>query len=139
MADKTITNPAGAFGYTDLQTKLFSVTAPFQASADIAAKAVVSIGTDGTVATAATDAPSVAVGVAVDAISAGKTGLVVISGIAEDVPVNGAVAAGNVVKASVTTAGRVAATATPGVGEALAIAINASASNTVDLWVCKGA
>lgn len=138
MADKTITNPAGAFGYTDLRTTLFSVAGQFKASADVAAGAVVSIGTDGSVATALTDAPSLAIGIAPAAISSGKTGLVVTYGIAENVPCNGATAAGAVVKASATTAGRVAATATPGVGEAIGISIAASASNTCDVWVCKG-
>lgn len=134
----TISNPQGAFGYTDLQTTQFSIQAPFKASADVAAGAVVSIGTDGTIATALTDAPSVAVGVAVSAIASGKTGNVVVYGIAENVPVNGATAAGAILKPSATTAGRLAATATPAVGESLAIAIAASASNTTDVWVCKG-
>lgn len=133
----SIHNPQGAFGYTDLQTTLFSIVAPFKAGADIAAGAVVSIGTGGTIATALTDAPSVAVGVAVDAISSGDTGNVVVYGIAENVPVNGATAAGAILKPSATTAGRLAATATPAVGEAIAIAISASASNTTDVWVCK--
>lgn len=133
-----ITNPNGAFGYDDLQTSLFRVEAPFKASADIAAKAVVSIGTDGTIATALTDAASVAVGVTVNAIASGKTGNVVVYGIAENVPVNGATAAGAILKPSATTAGRLAATATPAAGEKLAVAIAASASNTTDVWVCKG-
>lgn len=133
----TIINPKGAYGYTDLQTTVFSVPAQFEASAAVTANRVVSIGTDGSVATAATDAPSLAVGVAREALTTGYTGVVTVFGLAENVPAAGAITAGAIVKASATTAGFVSATATPAVGEALGVAIAASASNTVDIWVCK--
>lgn len=136
MAGKVITNPAGAFGYTDLETQLYSQTAPFVTSAAVTAKRVVAIGTAGTVAIAATDGTaSLTVGVASAAIASGQAGLVIIGGVAEDVPCTGAVAAGDLLKRSVTTAGSVSATATPAAGEIIGTAINASSSNTVDVWV----
>lgn len=136
MAGKAITNPAGAFGYTDLQTTAYSQTAPFQTSAAVTAKRVVAIGTAGTVAIAATNGTaSLTVGIANDAIASGQVGLVIVSGMAEDVPCDGAVAAGDLLKRSVTTAGSVATTATPAAGEVVGVAVNASSSNTVDVWV----
>ncbi len=134
----TIENPADAFGYTDLATKLVSLEAPFKADAAVTAKSVVAIGTDGNVATADTNGTaSLAIGVASNAISSGKVGNVIVYGVAENVPCAGAVAAGDLLKRSATTAGYVSATATPAVGEVIGVAINASASNTVDVWVCK--
>lgn len=139
MAGKAITNPAGAFGYTDLDTQLYSQTAPFVTSAAVTAKRVVAIGTAGTIAIAATNGTaSLSVGIARDAIASGQAGLVVVGGIAEDVPCDGAVAAGDILKRSVTTAGSVSATATPAAGEVIGTAINASSSNTVDVWVLPG-
>lgn len=133
---KTITNPNGAFGYTDLQTKLPSWPGEFSASAAITGPAVVAIGTDGTVATAATDGTAaLTIGIAVESIASGDTGEVVCMGIAENVPAAGGVTAGALLKRSATTAGYVSATATPAVGEVIGVAINASASNTVDVWV----
>jgi hypothetical protein len=49
--------------------------------------------------------------------------------------VAGAAAAGALLKRSVTTAGSLAATATPAAGEVIAISLAASASNTCDVWV----
>jgi hypothetical protein len=139
MGSKAITNPAGAFGYTDLQTKLFSEAAPFVASAAVTAPAVVAIGTDGRVATAPTNGvAALCVGIAVDSIVSGQAGQAVVQGVAGQVPCDGAVSAGDLLKRSVTTAGRVSATATPAAGEVLAVAINASASNVVDVWVVPG-
>lgn len=138
MPDPQISNPLGAFGSTDLQTLLWALQAPFKASAAIADKRVVAIGTDGQVATAATNGTaSLAIGVAQDAIASGAAGLVIVMGIAEDVPAAGGVAAGDLLKRSVTTSGFVSTTATPAAGEVLGVAINASASNVVDVWVQK--
>lgn len=140
MAEKTIGNPLNAFGYTDLQTTLWYQAAEFKTSAAVTAKAVVAIGTTGLVAIAATNGTaSLAIGVAVNAIASGASGEVCVFGIAEDVPANGAVAAGDLLKRSATTAGSVAATATPAAGEVIGVAINASASNVVDVWVRPGA
>lgn len=136
MAGKVITNPGGAFGYTDLETINYCATAPFRTSAAVSAKRVVAIGTTGLVATAATDGTaSLTVGIAQSAIGSGSDGLIIIHGMAEDVPATGAVAAGDLLKRSVTTAGSVSATATPAAGEVIGVAINASASNVVDVWV----
>lgn len=133
-----IVNATNAFQYTDLQTSIFSVQAEFDTSAAITAPAVVAIGTTGLVATAATDnTASLCVGVAIRTVTSGKPVSVVVHGIAENVPAAGAVAAGDILKRSVTTAGRVSTTATPAAGEALGVAINASASNVVDVWVSK--
>lgn len=135
----TITNPGGAFGYTDLETKNYSHAVPFRSSAAISAKRVVSVGTDGTVATTATDGTaSLTVGIAKSAIASGADGLVIIHGMAEDVPATGTVAAGDLLKRSATTAGSVSATATPAAGEVVGVAINASSSNVVDVWVTPG-
>lgn len=135
---QTITNPNGAFGYSDLRTKMFSLSAEFLASAAVAARRVVAVGTDGRVATAATDGTaSLVIGIAQDAIASGDTGDVIVYGIAENVSADGAIAAGDRLKRSATTAGYVAATATPAAGEVIGVAINASASNQVDVWVCK--
>ncbi len=136
MAGKTINNPGGAFGYSDLATLGYQQTAPMRSSAAIVGPACVSIGTGGLIATAATDGTaSLVVGIAVDSIASSKDGLVVVTGMAENVPCAGAVAAGDLLKRSVTTAGYVSATATPAVGEVVGVAINASSSNTVDVWV----
>lgn len=139
MAGKVITNPGGAFGYTDLQTKLYSQTAPFVTSAAITGPAVVAIGTDGSIATAPTNGvAALTVGIAKDSIASGQAGLAVIHGVCSAVPCDGAVAAGDLLKRSATTAGRVATTATPAAGEVVGVAINASASNVVDVWVVPG-
>lgn len=136
MADKTISNPGGAFGFTDLQTKGWYLAMPAEASAAITGPAVVALASDLTVATAATDGtPSLARGIALDSIASGDFGMVVVAGVVENVPVDGATAAGSLLKRSVTTAGRLAATATPAAGEVLAIALAASSSNTTDVFV----
>lgn len=136
MAGKTVVNPGGAFGYSDLATLGYQSTAPMRTSAAVTGPAVVAIGTGGAIATAATDGTaSLVVGIAVDSIASGKDGQVVVQGLAENVPCAGAVAAGDLLKRSVTTAGYVSATATPTAGEVVGVAINASSSNTVDVWV----
>lgn len=137
---KTINNPNGAFGYTDLATKGFQLTGNFKASAAITGPAVVSIDSALEIATSATDGTaSLVVGIAQDSFADNETGPIVLMGVAENVPVDGATAAGSLLKRSVTTAGRLAATATPVAGEVIAIALAASSSNTTDVWVCKTA
>lgn len=140
MADKQITNPGGAYGYTDLQTKGYALLAPVKASAAITAKRVCSIGTDGTVAMAATNGTAaLQIGISQTAIASGANGQVIVVGIAEDVPCDGAVSAGDPLKRSVTTTGSVAfaVTNTTVRGEVIGMAINDSSSNTVDVWVFK--
>lgn len=129
---------ATTFGYSDLQTQILGFTGAFPTSASVTGPVVVAIGTDGTVATAATNGTaSLTIGVAINsqAATTGKACKVVILGIAENVPAAGAVSAGDLLKRSATTAGYVSATATPGAGEVMGVAINASSSNTVDVWV----
>jgi hypothetical protein len=133
----SLNNPVGAHGYTDLQSRLWKEEALFESSAAIAARTVVAVGTDGRVATAATDgAATSVVGVArrgVDA--AGKTTGVVVKGIAEDVLAQGAIAAGALVIRSGTSAGHVASSATPAAGTVIGVAISAAANGVVDIWV----
>lgn len=141
MAEKQIHNPNGAYGYTDLQTQLYSIEGEFKAATAIAgAPQVVAIGTDGKIGEAATNSTAtLTIGIAMRNAAINDTIGVVLLGIAENVPCDGAVARGDILKRSVTTTGSVAATATPALGENLGIAMNASASNTVDVWVCKSA
>lgn len=135
MPHATIVNPRGTYGDT---ASFPRNEESFQASAAIAAKAVVSIGTDGRVATAATDGTaSLVVGVAKDAAASGAQVQVVTNGYVAAVPVDGAVAAGGILKRSATTAGRLATTASPAAGEAIAVALAASASNVATVWVAK--
>lgn len=133
-----VLNVGGVYGQTALQTSLPSWQGEFKTSASVTGPSVVAIGTDGTVATAATNGTaSLTVGVAINtqAAATGKTAQVVVLGIAENVPAAGSVAAGDLLKRSATTAGYVSATATPAAGEVMGVAINASSSNTVDVWV----
>ena len=139
MAERVITNPSGAFGYTDLEQTQWRLSAPFLTSAAVATKTVVAIGTDGKVATAATNGTAaLAIGVTATAISSGYTGNVVLAGVVTGVTAQGAIAAGDVLKRSATTAGAVAATATPATGEALGVALAASSGGTVTMWVFPG-
>lgn len=138
MPEQQIGNPLGAFGYTDLQTQLWCLEAPFVTSAAVTDKRCVAMNTIGQVAIAATNGTAaLVVGIAQDAAPAGGVCMVIVMGIAEDVPCNGAVAAGDTLKRSVTTSGSVATSASPAVGELIGVAMNASASNVVDVWVCK--
>jgi hypothetical protein len=119
-----------------LQQEVWSLSAPYKAATAVTAKRVVVINTTGKVAISATDSTAtLCVGIARNAIAAGDSGQVIRGGIAENVPCDGTVSAGDVVKRSATTAGSVAATATPALGEAVGVAINASASNVVDVDV----
>ena len=133
-----ITNPRGAYGGTVRPAREVD---SFKTSAAVAAKAVVAIATDGTyrVATAATNgSASLCVGIVGDtAAASGDQALVVTRGVVKSVPVDGAVSAGDILKRSVTTAGRLAATASPAAGERFAVALAASASNVVDVWVVQ--
>lgn len=136
MPEGQIKTAQGAYGYTDLRTQLWAQEAVFVATAAIVARNVVAIDTTGKVATAATNGTAtLVVGVAQDAATTNGDVSVVVYGIAENVSAAGAIAAGDIVKRSATTAGYVSATATPAAGEAIGVAINASTSNTVDVWV----
>lgn len=135
MSDRQINNPAGAFG---LAADFPQRAEPYLASAAITARRVVSIGTTGSVATAATNGTaSLQVGISRDAIASGAVGLIIEAGVVTGCGADGSIAAGDRLKRSATTAGFLAATATPAAGEVIAVAIAASASNLVDVFVNK--
>lgn len=135
---RQISNPNLAYGYTGADQKLFKMVIEGVASTDLAAGNAVQMGTTGNFTPSVTNGTaSLVVGITDEAISSGKTGKVVVAGIKQSVSAAGAVAAGDVLKRSATTAGYVSATATPAVGEALGVALAASASNVVDVWVWK--
>ena len=139
MPEKQIMPAGGADGYTDLTSKLPRRVDPFLASTTITAKTCVVLNNNGTVSPAATDSTAqLVVGIADAGASANQFVPVVTYGVVEDVPATGAVATSDIVKRSVTTAGSVAASATPGVGEAVGFAITASASNTAKVFVTLG-
>lgn len=139
MSSKTISNPHGAYGYSDLQTKGDQDTRPMVAGGTIAATGpqVVAVASNGvTVTVAATDAAAgLCRGIVREPAVAGRSVLMVTGGPVANVPVDGATTAGAVLKRSVTTAGRLAATASPAAGEAFAISLAASSSNTTSVWV----
>ncbi len=130
-----ITNSNGAFGYTDLKTKLWHNDTPMLASAAVTAGLVVALGTQGKVAVAATNGTaSLVVGVCAGGAASGTTALVTTHGYASGLA-EGTIAAGDILKRSATTTGAVAATATPAAGEAIGVAINASSGGRVDMWL----
>lgn len=147
MTDR-IHNPLGAFGVTDLRSVAGGEPMQMKANGHIFVNDVVSIDTSGRVVQCITNGTAtLVIGVAVagpgtssDTSAIAGTGTpvqVVTQGIAAQVKAAGAVAAGDVIKRSATTAGYVSATAAPAASECFAIAINASASNLVDIWVGK--
>lgn len=138
MAGSQINNPSGAFGYTDLDQKLFKNTGEFVASAAIAAKAPVSISSTGTVATTATDGTAI-IGVALNGASAaGKTVQVILSGIATNVSADGATTLGTPVIRSAITAGYITSSATPVNGTVVGFALGASSGGVSSIWVLPG-
>lgn len=136
---KVINNPNGAYGVSDANQKLSQQVMEFKASAAIAGgPQVVALGTDGRVAEAATDSTaSLSVGITTGNVASGDIAQVVVYGFVGSVPAAGAITAGAILKRSVTTTGSVSATASPAAGEAIGFAVAASASNLVDVWVCK--
>lgn len=142
--NKSITNPLGAFpasGQTVAQaTDIGYTSRELKASTTVTALNVVAISTDSnyTVATAATNGtPGLVIGIALESGVAGNLVEVATEGLVKAVPVNGTVTGGDVLKRSVTTAGSLATTASPATGEKIAVAIAASASNVVDVIICK--
>ena len=138
MADKVLSNPAGAFGYTAKQDKLYQQIAPFKAESAITGPAVVAINTTGNVATVATDGTAATcVGICINSPAANEIAQVVIAGVVDAVPCAGTVSAGQILIRSVTTAGRVNSSTAPAAGEALGMAIadGSGANGTVSVWV----
>lgn len=135
MADRTIANPTGVYGQTPSP---WQQTAPVRAASNITGPGVVAFAsTTGTVALAATDSTaSLCRGIAVESQTAGQSFNMVVRGDpGVAIPVDGTVAQGAVLKRSTTTAGRLAATATPAAGEAFAVALAASSANACRVWV----
>ena len=86
MADKVLNNPAGAFGYTAKQDKLYQQIAPFKAQSAITGPAVVAINTTGNVATVATDGTAATcVGICINSPAANEIAQVVIAGVVDAV------------------------------------------------------
>lgn len=137
MNTGAISNPQGAFGTTDLVEKFQPMTMELVATADIAARTVVTINTSLKVTTATTGAAiaGTTIGVTIDAIKSGRVGKVAVFGVVDNVPAQGAITAGSPVIASTSTAGAVAAKATPVANECLGWAITAAASSLVTIFV----
>lgn len=134
---RLVSNPAGAFGYTALDSENY-MFGEYVASAAVVDRNVVSFNTSGQVAPSATNGTAtLCAGVAIGAIASGNVGVVAQYGIVTGLVAQGAIAAGNPVIRSGTTAGAVAASATPGVGEALGVALAASAGGLVTVFLCK--
>lgn len=137
MPDRAVVNANGAFGLSSLGATLPTDSNSYDTSANVSAGRVVSLGTTGTVAHSATDGTaSLCLGVTQAAATSGNTVLVVQRGYASALA-QGTIAAGDVLKRSTTTSGAVQATATPGVGEAIGVAIAASSGGNVDMFVAK--
>ena len=136
---KVFNNPQGQGGYTDLQTLMPGSVGTFKAAGTIAKGRCVSLSTTGTVTQSATDGTAtLVVGISLESAVSGDSIKVATEGIAENVGAQGTINAGAIVIRSATSAGYVAASATPSAGEPIGIAFNASASDTVDVWVSKG-
>lgn len=137
MPSTPIGNPSGAFGYTSMDQKLHKTTGEFLASAAIAAKTPVSISSTGTIATCATDGTAI-IGVTLKAIASGKTGQVILSGIAVGVLAGGATTLGTPVIRSATTAGYITSSAAPVTATVVGFALGASSGGVSDVWVLPG-
>lgn len=137
MGSKTITNPAGAYGYTGADQTLWNDAAAFAVStAAVTAKQLVQIDPAGTVRVATTTPNPLQTGITVSAAAVGQAVNVAVQGAVGAVPYTGtAPAAGDVLIASGTTAGRVAVSNTPGLGQSIGIAIGAGSGGIVDVWV----
>lgn len=137
MGSKQITNPQGAFGYTDLTATLYQEASEFKAGGTITANTPVSITSTGTVIATATDGVAV-IGVALESGVSGDTINVCLKGVVTNVSAGGATTNGTQVIRSATTAGYVTSSATPVVGTVVGMALGASASNKVTIWVNPG-
>lgn len=138
MPSKQITNPQGAYGVTDLEQQSWQEAPSFKTSGVVAAKNVVIIGTDGTVAAAATGSTaSLTLGVALEAGTTGDTIRVVTNGLVTGLVAQGTINQSSPLIRSGTTAAAVAASAAPAAGEAIGVAIAASSGGLVTAWICK--
>lgn len=137
MGSKTITNPTGAYGYTGADQTLWNETATCVVStAAIAAKQVVQIDPAGTVRVATTTPNALQLGISLAPGAVGQAVNVAVQGAVGSVPYTGtAPTAGDVLIQSGTTAGRVAVSNTPGLGQSIGFAIGAGVGGLVDVWV----
>jgi hypothetical protein len=135
---KTITNPGGAFGYSTLEQQGWSESGAFMVStAAVAAKQVVQIDPAGNTCRVATTTPSpLQVGITLGPGGIGQVVNVAVQGSVAAVPYTGtAPVAGDILIQSATTAGRVAVSNTPGIGQSIGRAIGAGVGGLVDVWV----
>jgi hypothetical protein len=136
MGSKTITNPTGAYGYSGADN-LWNDSATFIVSTSaVAAKQVVQIDPDGKVRVATTTPNPLQLGITTNAANVGQAVNVVVQGAVGAVPYTGtAPVAGDILIQSGTTAGRVAVSNTPGIGQSIGRAIGAGAGGVVDVMV----
>lgn len=127
-------NPGQVYGY-DRGVD----TSQYIAAADINGPVLVSIDANGKVATTATNgAPRLVVGVCLNSPRAGEVASVAkIGQVVKDVPSTGTVNAGDFLTRSSTTAGSVAASATPSVGDVVGVAVTGATNNKVTVYVFK--
>lgn len=140
MNNGVISNPQGAFGTTDVVEKFQPIVMELVATADIAARTVVTLNSSGKITKATTGAAAAGtcVGVTVDAVKSGRVGKVAVFGPIDNVPATGTITAGSPVIADTTTAGNVLAKATPAVGECIGWAFAAASGGLVSIFVTKG-
>lgn len=135
-----VINAGGAFGGDVGAPNQGNLTAPFQSaetSTTISKGQVVSVNTARKILQATTTVDvDLVIGVALEDIEAGGTGLVALYGIVTAVKAQGAIAAGALVIRSGTTAGSVADAGAAADG-IIGVAIAAAASNLVDVFVYK--
>lgn len=140
MPAADIINPAGAFGQEANAPNQGALTAPFtsaEATVTINRGQVVSINTAGKILRATTSVDvDLVIGIAVENIAPGGTGLVALYGLVTNVAAQGAIAAGALVARSATTAGSVADAAVAADG-VIGVAVAAAASNLVNIFVFK--
>lgn len=132
-----ITNPLGAYGQTATSPRTVYT---FKAAGAISALNTVYASTETVIkmtSTRSTDSQMLTVGVALNAATTGQAVQVAVGGIVKAVPVDGTVGAGDILHASGTTDGSLAATATPALGEGIGVALAASASNVATVWIAK--
>lgn len=136
MAEKQLTNPSGAFGYTGLVDNTgFRTEIPLVAGGTIVAGQLVLMGTDGTITNTTTSSTTaLTCGVATKAGVAGDVIPVVTYGLVQ-VAAQGAIAAGDLVARSSTTAGSVVSAGTTVAAGVCGVAITAAASSLVTIWV----
>ena len=137
MAEKQLTNPSGAFGYTGLAANTgFRTEIPMPAGGTITAGKLVVIGTTGTVTQATTSSTGALVcGVAAASAVSGGVVPVVTYGLV-DVTAQGSITAGDLVSRSASVAGNVVSAGTTVAAGVCGVAITTAADGaTVTIWV----